>query len=34
MTVDLFILVAKTYYAVQVILKGVYEPLKERKYYT
>ena len=34
MSVDLAILTAKTYYAVQVILKGQYQPLEERKYYT
>ena len=34
MTVDLSILTAKTYYAVQVILKGQYQPLEERKYYS
>jgi hypothetical protein len=33
MTVDLVILLGKSYYAAQVLLKSYLEPLKERKHY-
>ena len=33
MTVDLVILLGKTFYAAQVLLKSYFEPLKERKHY-